>query len=216
MISSSAGPGAVYLTDEEELTYEWYREIIYSGRRTGRVFRRDLSPFSLVAAVLIVHHPRNPPGSRYDVHIFGLRPGDRERSYIPAPVYIDHLMREEAAPLGAEIPPVTPRHSWPGEAATLDEIRDRFTAWIVNPALRRVIGAHNLPWRRDTPPEYAPVSRVHLRAVGEYRCGACGETWTDEDPGTDPHSCPSCGAKIYPHLVRWLDACRDRSEERPV
>ena len=28
MISSSAGPGAVYLTDEEELTYEWYREII--------------------------------------------------------------------------------------------------------------------------------------------------------------------------------------------
>jgi len=28
VISSSAGPGAVYLTDEEELTYEWYREII--------------------------------------------------------------------------------------------------------------------------------------------------------------------------------------------
>jgi len=204
VISSSAGPGAVYLTDEEELTYEWYREIIYSGRRTGRVFRRDLSPLSLVAAVLIVHHPRNPPGSRYDVHIFGLRPGDRERSYIPAPVYIDHLMREEAAPLGAEIPPVTPRYSWPGEAATLDEIRHRFTAWTGKPALRKMIDAHNRPWREGTPPEYAPGSRALLRLVGDYRCDGCRTEWTDEDPGVTPHPCPSCGAKSYPCRERWI------------
>ncbi len=33
MISTATGPGSLYLTGEEELTYEWYREAVYSRRR---------------------------------------------------------------------------------------------------------------------------------------------------------------------------------------
>jgi hypothetical protein len=151
MISAATGRGAVYLTEEEELTYEWYREIVYSGRRTGRVLKRDLQPFALVAAVLISYDRLRTPGTRYTVHVFGLRPLDRDRSYIPVRVYVEHQMREAAARLGEEIPPVTPRHSWPGEAATLDEIRDRFPSWFVDPALRRKVDAHNQAWREAHP-----------------------------------------------------------------
>ena len=35
MISTATGPGSLYLTGEEELTYEWYWEAVYSRRRRG-------------------------------------------------------------------------------------------------------------------------------------------------------------------------------------
>ena len=205
MISTATGPGSLYLTGEEELTYEWYREVVYSRRRDGRIFKGDLHPFALVAAVLVAHRPDRPPGERDDIHLFGLRSGtDQERSYIPAPLYFDRLCQEAAALPGEELPPVTPRYSWPGEAATLDEIRHRFTAWTGKPALRKMIDAHNRPWREGTPPEYAPGSRALLRLVGDYRCDGCRTEWTDEDPGVTPHPCPSCGAKSYPCRERWI------------
>ena len=147
MISNATGEGATYLTEEEELTYEWYREIIFCDRRTGRIFKPYLQPFALVAAVIVSHHPHRPPGTRYDVHVFGLRDADRERSYIPADVFFERL-KEEAAYPEKELPPVTPRYSWPGEALTLDEIRERITVWRVDPKLRQRIDAHNQPWRR--------------------------------------------------------------------
>lgn len=62
MISNATGEGATYLTEEEELTYEWYREIIFCDRRTGQVFKPYLQPFTLVAAVIVSHHPHRPPG----------------------------------------------------------------------------------------------------------------------------------------------------------
>lgn len=151
MISTAAGPGAVYLTEEEELAYEWYREIVYSGRRTGRVFKRDLRPFALAAAVIITHNPHNQPGARYDIHLFGLRSGDRERSYIPADTFFERLTRGAADSCSGEIPPITPRYSWPCEALTLDEIRQRFTSWIADPALRRTFDGHNHAVRTGAP-----------------------------------------------------------------
>jgi hypothetical protein len=33
MIPTATGPGSLYLTGEEELTYEWYWEAVYSRRR---------------------------------------------------------------------------------------------------------------------------------------------------------------------------------------
>jgi len=147
MISNATGEGATYLTEEEELTYEWYREIIFHDRRTGQVFKPYLQPFALVAAVIVSHHPHRPPGTRYDVHVFGLRDADRERSYIPADVFFERL-KEEAAYPEKELPPVTPRYSWPGEALTFDEIRERITVWRVDPKLRQRIDVHNQPWRR--------------------------------------------------------------------
>ena len=80
MISNATGEGSTYLTEEEELTYEWYRELIFHDRRTGRIFKPYLQPFTLVAAVIVSHHPHRPPGTRYDVHVFGLRDADRDRS----------------------------------------------------------------------------------------------------------------------------------------
>ena len=97
--------------------------------------------------MIVSHHPHRPPGTRYDVHVFGLRDADRERSYIPADVFFERL-KEEAAYPEKELPPVTPRYSWPGEALTLDEIRKRITVWRVDPKLRQRIDAHNQPWRR--------------------------------------------------------------------
>jgi len=150
MISDATGEGAIYLTGEEELTYEWYRELIFCDRRTGQVFKPYLQPFALVAAVIVSHHPHRPPGTRYDVHVFGLRDSDRERSYIPAGVFFERL-KDEAAYPEKELPPVTPRHSWPGEALTLDEIGKRINIWRIDPTLRQRIDAHNQPWRQEEP-----------------------------------------------------------------
>ena len=33
LYSTGTGPGSLYLTGEEELTYEWYWEAVYSRRR---------------------------------------------------------------------------------------------------------------------------------------------------------------------------------------
>ncbi len=41
MISTATGPGSLYLTGEEELTYEWYREAVYSRRGTVGQCTRD-------------------------------------------------------------------------------------------------------------------------------------------------------------------------------
>jgi len=41
MIPTATGPGSLYLTGEEELTYEWYWEGVYSRRRTVGQCTRD-------------------------------------------------------------------------------------------------------------------------------------------------------------------------------
>ncbi len=188
MISTATGPGAVFLAEEEELTYEWYREIVYSRRRSGRIFKRDLDPLRLVAAVIVAHYPDLPQGEQYDIHVFGLQSEtDRKRSYIPTEVYFERLDRE-----GENLPPVTPRHLWPGGAMTLDEIRERITAWIVKPALREMVDAHNQPGRESTLPP----------AVGYYLCNDCRIEWTADNPGLAPRPCPWCGAKDFPYQIR--------------
>ena len=192
MISTATGPGAVFLTEEEELTYEWYREIVYSRRRNGRIFKGDLRPFVLVAAVLVAHDPDLPKGERYAIRVFGLRAEfDRRHSYIPTEAYFKRLLQEEAVLPGEKLPPITPRHLWPGETVTLDEIRERFTGRIVKPALQRMVDAHNQPWRESTLPP----------AVGYYLCNDCRIQWTADNPGLAPRPCPWCGAKEFPYQI---------------
>ena len=41
MIPTATGPGSLYLTGEEELTYEWYWEAVYSRRGTVGQCMRD-------------------------------------------------------------------------------------------------------------------------------------------------------------------------------
>jgi hypothetical protein len=44
MISTATGPGSLYLTGEEELTYEWYREAVYSRRRDSGTMHEGQQP----------------------------------------------------------------------------------------------------------------------------------------------------------------------------
>ena len=44
MISTATGPGSLYLTGEEELTYEWYWEAVYSRRRDSGTMHEGQQP----------------------------------------------------------------------------------------------------------------------------------------------------------------------------
>lgn len=72
-------------------------------------------------------------------------------------------MKEEAAHPEKDLPPVTPRYSWPGEALTFDEIRERITVWRVDPKLRQRIDAHNQLWRRGEQTAERHMTKRFLR-----------------------------------------------------